>query len=68
MSSAIAPALTVKVVAALLNVDEKTVYRLAQKGCCIPVFEVAGTWRFIANDILIWIADQKSVAKAKAVY
>lgn len=62
MSTVIDPALTVKDVAALLNVDEKTVYRLVQKGC-IPGFKVAGAWRFIANDIAGWIADQKNVAK-----
>ena len=38
-------ALTVKDVALLLQVDEKTVYRLTQKGE-LPGFKVAGSWRF----------------------
>jgi excisionase family DNA binding protein len=62
MSTLIEPALTVKDLASLLNVDEKTVYRLVQKGG-IPGFKVAGTWRFISDDIAKWIADQKSEAK-----
>ena len=51
-------AMTVREVATYLNVHEKTVYRLAQKGE-IPGFKVAGTWRFRRDDIDHWIEDQK---------
>lgn len=53
------PALTVHDVAALLAVDEKTIYRLAQQGR-LPGFKVAGTWRFQLQDIQEWIDEQKS--------
>lgn len=53
--------LTVKEVAALLRVDEKTVYRLVKKRE-LPGFKVAGAWRFKRTDIESWIEQQK-VAK-----
>lgn len=52
-------AMTVRDVAAYLNVDEKTVYRLAKKGE-LPGFKVAGTWRFRRDDIDAWIEQQKA--------
>ena len=52
-------ALTVRDVAGLLNVDSKTVYRLVQKGE-LPGFKVAGSWRFMDNDIESWIEAQKT--------
>lgn len=58
------PALTVKDVAALLNVDQKTIYRLAQKGE-IPGFKVSGSWRFQRVDIATWIATQKKITSKK---
>ena len=54
------PALTVKDVAALLNVDQKTIYRLAQKGE-IPGFKVSGSWRFQRADMVSWITMQKKI-------
>lgn len=54
-------AITVRDVAAYLNVTEKTVYRLAQRGE-LPGFKVAGAWRFWRRDIDAWIEDQKRVA------
>jgi len=51
--------LTVKEVAALLRVDEKTVYRLAKKRA-LPGFKVAGAWRFKRADIESWIEQQKA--------
>lgn len=51
--------LTVKDVAALLRVDEKTVYRLAKKKE-LPGFKVAGAWRFKRDDIESWIEEQKA--------
>ncbi len=55
------PAMTVRDVAGLLSVDEKTIYRLAQQGK-LPGFKVAGTWRFQLQDIQQWIDAQKSIA------
>ena len=52
------PAMTVRDVAAFLNVDEKTIYRLASRGD-LPGFKVAGTWRFQLIDIQTWIDKQK---------
>ena len=52
------PALTVKDLAALLSVDEKTIYRLVIKGE-IPGFKVLGSWRFQRHDIEAWIAERK---------
>jgi excisionase family DNA binding protein len=61
----IAQAITVKDVAVYLNVDEKTIYRLAQKGE-LPGFKVAGSWRFELVDIKKWIDGRKfAVANAK---
>lgn len=55
------PAMTVREVAAYLNVDEKTVYRLAQRAE-LPGFKVAGAWRFKKLDIDDWIERQKVAA------
>ena len=54
-------AMTVREVAGYLNVDEKTVYRLAQRGE-LPGFKVAGTWRSKTRDIDEWIERQKRAA------
>lgn len=59
MSPPLEPAMTVRDVAAFLNVDEKTVYRLSQKGE-LPGFKVAGAWRFQRSDIQSWIDDRKA--------
>lgn len=63
MSRAVEPAMTVRAVADLLNVDEKTIYRLVQKGA-LPGFKVAGAWRFQRADIQRWIDGQKSAVNA----
>ena len=55
-------ALTVREVADLLSVDSKTVYRLAHRGE-LPGFKVAGSWRFMRNDIESWIEAQKSMPR-----
>ena len=52
------PVMTVREVAAFLNVHEKTVYRLAQRRE-LPAFKVAGAWRFKREDIDLWIESQK---------
>ena len=49
-------ALTVRDVALLLNVTEKTIYRLAQKRE-LPGFKVAGAWRFMRQDINRWVEE-----------
>ena len=51
-------AMTVRDVAELLRVDEKTIYRLVQQGK-LPGFKVAGSWRFQIQDIQGWISEQK---------
>lgn len=56
-----ASAVTVREVAIYLNVAEKTIYRLAQKGD-LPGFKVAGAWRFRREDLDKWIEAQKEVA------
>ena len=61
MTETIKPAMTVRDVAGLLSVDEKTIYRLAQHGR-LPGFKVAGAWRFQFEDIQNWINAQKSSA------
>ena len=52
------PAMTVRDLATYLSVDEKTIYRLAQKSE-LPGFKVAGSWRFQRVDIDNWIDEQK---------
>ncbi len=64
MPHIVEPAMTVRDVAAFLNVDEKTIYRLAQKGD-LPGFKVLGSWRFQRPDLEAWIAERKDQAVAK---
>jgi excisionase family DNA binding protein len=59
-------AMTVHELATYLNVDEKTIYRLAQRGQ-IPGFKVAGTWRFKKDDIDAWIEVRKAAAGANKI-
>jgi excisionase family DNA binding protein len=54
--------MTVRQVAAYLNVNEKTVYRLAQRRD-LPAFKVAGAWRFKREDIDLWIERQKGAGE-----
>jgi len=51
-------ALTVKQVAEYLNVNERTVYRMAQHRD-LPAFKVAGTWRVLASDLEDWVRRKK---------
>lgn len=53
--------LTVRDLADLLKVDEKTVYRMAQRGD-LPGFKVSGSWRFEESDIRSWIDQRKMAA------
>jgi excisionase family DNA binding protein len=61
MTEIIKPAMTVRDVATMLNVDEKTIYRLVQKGT-LPGFKVAGAWRFQWSDIQTWIDSKKQTS------
>lgn len=54
-------AMTVKDVAEYLNVDEKTIYRLVQRGE-MPAFKVLGSWRFELADLRTWVDAQKQAA------
>ena len=56
--------MTVREVAAYWNVNEKTVYRLAQRGG-LPGFKVAGAWRFQRQDLERWIELQKREGNTK---
>ncbi len=62
MPQIVEPAMTVRDVAAFLNVDEKTIYRLAQKGD-LPGFKVLGSWRFQRVDLENWINRRKEQAQ-----
>ena len=50
--------MSVKDVAALLNVSEKTIYRMIQNET-IPCFRVGGQWRFDRREIKSWIEDTR---------
>lgn len=50
--------LTLKDVATLLKVGQKTIYSMAQAGE-LPAFKVRGQWRFSRKDIDAWIEQQK---------
>ena len=63
MASRPKPAMTVRDVAAYLNVDDKTIYRLAQRGE-LPGFKVAGAWRFQGVDLERWIEARKQLSAA----
>ena len=52
-------ALTVKQVAEYLQVNERTIYKLAQTGK-IPCFKVAGTWRFWKREIDKWTRNKST--------
>ena len=64
MENVVEPAMTVRDVAAYLNVDEKTIYRLVIKGD-LPGFKVLGSWRFQRPDLEVWIAQRKDQAASK---
>ncbi len=57
--------LTLKEVAQLLKVAEKTVYTMSQKKE-LPAFKVRGRWRFRLEDIHRWI-DLQTEKKAAGV-
>ncbi len=50
--------LTIKQVSDFLQVNERTIYKLAKSGD-IPSFKVGGQWRFKKEDIDSWIETKK---------
>lgn len=50
--------LSVKDVAELLNVSEKTIYRMIQSET-IPCFRIGGQWRFDKREIMSWLEDTR---------
>ena len=56
--------LTIKEVAALLKIADKTAYIMAQRGE-LPGFKVGGQWRFKRSDIDDWIEERKRSAPGK---
>lgn len=63
MARPVESAMTVREVATFLNVDPKTIYRLAQLGE-LPGFKVAGSWRFQKVDLERWIEEKKRLTTA----
>lgn len=53
--------LTVRDVAELLKIGQKTAYTMVQQGV-LPAFRVRGQWRFRRADIEAWIAKQVTAA------
>lgn len=51
--------LTLKEVARLLRITEKTAYTMAQNKE-LPAFKVRGQWRFRGEDLDRWIEEQKA--------
>ena len=50
--------LTLKEVAALLKIAERTTYMMVHRGN-LPGFKVGGQWRFKRKDIDAWMEEQK---------
>ncbi len=59
--------LTLKEVAALLKIGERTVYRLVQEGR-LPGFKVGGAWRFHRARLDNWIDTQTEAAGRAAMF
>ena len=55
--------LTIKEIAAILKLAEKTVYSMAQDGE-LPAFKVRGQWRMRRTDFDKWIAKQAGAGTA----
>ncbi|MBZ0156551.1 MAG: PTS sugar transporter subunit IIA [Alphaproteobacteria bacterium] len=58
--------MSVKDVAALLSVSEKTIYRMI-KNETIPCFRVGGQWRFDRREITSWMEDTREFSYETAV-
>jgi excisionase family DNA binding protein len=57
--------LTIRDVAGLLKIGEKTAYTMAQSGD-LPGFKVRGQWRFRRADLDAWIRKQVEQAQAES--
>ncbi len=53
--------LSVKDMAEILNVSEKTIYRMIQNET-IPCFRVGGQWRFDRREVTSWLEDMRGMA------
>ena len=53
--------LTIREVAEMLKLTEKTAYRLVSEGE-IPGFKVGGSWRFSQKELERWIANRSKDA------
>lgn len=51
--------LTIKEVATLLKLAEKTVYLMAQAGD-LPAFKIRGQWRIRRHDLEVWMTSKLS--------
>ena len=58
--------LSVKDVAELLNVSEKTIYRMIQNET-LPCFRVGGQWRFDRREIASWLEDTRAFSSKTAI-
>ena len=56
--------LTIREVANLLKIGERTAYSMAQNGE-LPGFKVRGQWRFRRSDLDAWIERQMQIATGK---
>lgn len=56
--------LTIREVAELLKIGDKTAYTMAQAGE-LPGFKVRGQWRFRRSDIDTWIHEQLDTSANK---
>ena len=54
--------LTMKEVAALFKIGEKTAYTMAQRGE-LPGFKVRGQWRFRRVDLEAWMQQQRDALR-----
>ena len=59
------PILTIKEVAAILKLAEKTVYSMAQNGE-LPAFKVRSQWRLRGVDFDQWVAEQAGASKSSS--
>lgn len=54
--------LTPEDVAALLQIDRETVYRMARRGQ-LPAFKVSSRWRFLPSRLQRWMEEQERQAR-----
>src|SRR5512147_1190913 len=57
--------LSVKDVAGLLKISEKTIYRMIRNET-IPCFRVGGQWRFDRREIVSWMEDTRAFSHKTA--